>query len=121
MLDPASLPQPKPAVAPASAGSARHAAKGEAGFHGRLRDALEAPEAEQHARRPRAESKSANRDHADGPEREDRKAQATELGSGSSEPAGNGAKIRAENDACAAVAVPQSEGAHSPEVAGAAA
>jgi Meckel syndrome type 1 protein len=121
MLDPASLPQPKPAVSPASAGSARHAAKEEVGFHGRLRDALESPEGEQQGRRPRVESKSADRPHADRPEREETKAEAASLESGSSQLAASGAKIQTENDAGAPAAAPQTEGAHSPDVVGAAA
>ena len=118
MLDPASLPQPKPAVTPASAGYARHAAKAEAGFHGRLRDALEAPEGEEPDGRPRVEAKSADRHKADRPEREETKTQATKLESGASEPVASEAKIRAENDGGAIAAAPQSEAAHSPEVAG---
>jgi flagellar hook-length control protein FliK len=119
MLDPASLPQPKPAVSPASAGSARHVAKGEAGFHGRLREALESPEGEQQVRAPRVESKSADRPDAHRLESAETKAEATILGSGSSEPAASGANIQAENDAGGTAAAPQLEEVRSPKVAGA--
>ena len=118
MLDPASLPQPKPAVSPGSTGSARHAAKGEAGFHGRLREVLESPEGEQQARPPRVEAKSAGRPHADCPELEKPKTDATTIQSDSSEPAASGANIQAENDAATAAA-PQLEEVRSPKVAGA--
>ena len=119
MLDPASLPQPKPAVSPASAGSARHVAKGEAGFHGRLREALESPEGEQQARCPRVEAKSANHPDTHRPESEETKADAAILESGSSEPAASGAKIQAENEAGGNAAAPQLEEVRSPKVAGA--
>ena len=119
MLDSVSLPQPKPAVSPGSAGSARHAAKGEAGFHGRLREALESPEGEQQARCPRVEAKSADRPHADRPELEKPKTDATTIQSGSSEPAASGAKIQAENEAGGNAAAPQLEEVRSPKVAGA--
>ena len=119
MLDPASLPQPKPAVSPASAGSARHVAKGEAGFHGRLREALESPEGEQQARCPRVEAESADRPHADRPELEKPKTDATTIQSGSSEPAASGANIQAENEAGGTAAAPLLEEVRSPKVAGA--
>ena len=122
MLDPASLPQPKPAVSPASAGSTRHVAKGEAGFHGRLHKALESPEGEQRARPPRVESKSADRPHADRPERERTKTDARTLETGescSSEPVASGVNIQAENEADGTAAAPQLEEVHNPKVAGA--
>ena len=119
MLDSVSLPQPKPAVSPGSAGSARHAAKGEAGFHGRLREALESPEGEQQARCPRVEAKSADRPHADRPELEKPKTDATTIQSGSSEPAASGANIQAENEAGGTAAAPLLEEVRSPKVAGA--
>ena len=119
MLDPVSLPQPKPAVSPASAGSARHAAKGEAGFHGRLREALESPEGEQQARCPRVEAESADRPHADRPELEKPKTDAAAIQSGSSEPAASGANIQADNEAGGTAAAPLLEEVRSPKVAGA--
>ena len=119
MLDPVSLPQPKPAVSPASAGSARHAAKGEAGFHGRLREALESPEGEQQARCPRVEAESADRPHADRPELEKPKTDAAAIRSGSSEPAASGANIQADNEAGGTAAAPLLEEVRSPKVAGA--
>jgi Meckel syndrome type 1 protein len=64
------------------------------------------------------EAKSADRHKADRPEREETKTQATKLESGASEPVASEAKIRAENDGGAIAAAPQSEAAHSPEVAG---
>lgn len=119
MLDPVSLPQPKPAVSPASAGSARHAAKGEAGFHGRLREALESPEGEQQARCPRVEAESADGPHADRPELEKPKTDAAAIQSGSSEPAASGANIQADNEAGGTAAAPLLEEVRSPKVAGA--
>jgi flagellar hook-length control protein FliK len=109
MLDPASVPQPKPAASPASSGSARHAAKDEAGFHGRLREALESPQGEDQPGRSDLEANSANRRDDDhlaqrAKSSEPAKTEAGSPGSGAVE-----GQAQAKNDASAGAATPQLE------------
>lgn len=68
MLDPASVPPPKPAVSTAAAGSVRPAAKEEGGFHDVMREALESPKEEQRAPQSKVEAKAVDRGSADRPE-----------------------------------------------------
>jgi Meckel syndrome type 1 protein len=68
------------------------------------------------------ESKSADRPHADRPERERTKTDARTLETGescSSEPVASGVNIQAENEADGTAAAPQLEEVHNPKVAGA--
>ncbi|MCA3362856.1 MAG: flagellar hook-length control protein FliK [Roseomonas sp.] len=125
MLDPASVPQPKPASSPAPGGPARQAAKDEAGFHGRLREALDSPQGEERPGRSGMEAHSADRRDDDRPAQQASRAGATAetktTEAGSSQAGASAARAGAENDADAGAAAPQVESAHIQEVADAAA
>lgn len=115
MLDPASVPQPKPAVSPASAGSARYAAREEVGFHGRLREAFDSSQGEQQPDRSGLEANSANRRDDD---RLAQRAQRSEPAKTEASSPGSGAvegQAQAKNDASAGAATPQLEPPLPPE------
>ncbi len=120
MLDPASVPQPKPATSPASSGSARHAAKDEAGFHGRLREALESPQGEEQPGRSGLEANSADRRDDERPAQPAKSSEPAETAASLSGSAGAVVQVQAKNDASAGAATPQLEAPLLPEGADAA-
>ncbi|MFN7307872.1 MAG: flagellar hook-length control protein FliK, partial [Acetobacteraceae bacterium] len=120
MLDPASVPQPKPATSPASSGSARHAAKDEAGFHGRLREALESPQGEEQPGRSGLEASSANRRDDDRLAQRAKSSEPAKPEVGSPAPGAVEGQAQAKNDASAGAATPQLEAPVLPEGADAA-
>lgn len=117
MLDPASVPPPKPAVSPAAAGASRVVAKEDGGFQGRLREALDAPQADQQAGRPGVEAKPADCRDDDRPVQPASKGEAASIEVDSAEPVAGGAQTQADKVSNAATAAPELQAAASPNVA----